>query len=463
MDESDRPGVISRLAEGCRNRFRRVESKMHRLPLTDELKYEFLEPSHHPLAIRLSKWYVARKLDKDLKISGFEIEGGDIVRDLIAQGDGVLLAPNHSDHADSALMYEFGRGMGSPFYFMATHGIFRGVNRYVLPRIGCFPVDREGTDKRALRKSMEILSEGTTPLVIFPEGEIYRLNDKITPLREGVAAVAGMAARKSSEGRRIWAVPVGIKYRFPRNVDPLPWMNRMMGELEGRFSWREGRGMPLQDRIYRYAAGMLSLKEIETYGEVRSGSVRDRVTAMRDHVLERIEAELGSCASAARGLTVPERVKECRRRILEALETPGNSPERAAKLKRALDELFFVIQLYSYPGDYVMSRPTCERAAEILIKFKQDALGRDLDRARHEVERQAKIFVGEPIDVRQFLAETGAKPEIPGMESATPGAGRTKSSRKGHAALTDHLESRMQDLLDRGNPGRPLPGCDQFV
>jgi len=265
---------------------------MHRLPLTDELKYEFLEPSHHPLAIRLSKWYVARKLDKDLKIRRFEIEGGGILNDLIDRGDGILIAPNHSDHADAALMYEFGRSIGHPFYFMATHGIFRGVNRYVLPRIGCFPVDREGTDKRALRKSMEILADGTAPLVIFPEGEIYRLNDKITPLREGVSAVASMAARKAAEGRKIWVVPVGIKYRFPGDVDPMPWMMRMIGELEGRFAWREGRGMPMQDRIYRYAFGMLSLKEIETYGEVRGGSVRDRVMAMRDDVLERIASRI---------------------------------------------------------------------------------------------------------------------------------------------------------------------------
>ncbi len=434
---------------------------MHRLPLTDELKYEFLEPSHHPLAIRLSKWYVARKLDKDLKIRRFEIDGGDILKDLIARGDGILIAPNHSDHADAALMYEFGRSIGHPFYFMATHGIFRGVNRYVLPRIGCFPVDREGTDKRALRKSMEILSDGLAPLVIFPEGEIYRLNDKITPLREGVSAVASMASRKAAEGRKIWVVPVGIKYRFPGDVDPMPWMTRMIGELEGRFAWREGRGMPIQDRIYRYASGMLSLKEIETYGEVRGGSVRDRVMAMRDDVLERIESEIGTCSSTSRGQTVPERVKECRRRILETLESPDLSPERSAHLKRSLDELFFVIQLYSYPGDYVMSRPTYERAAEILIKFKQDALGKDLDRARHEVPRDARIFVGEPIDVRGFLTESSAKQDDVRIESGGATIVKPKSSRKASGALTDLLEHRLQGLLDLGCPGRPLPGCER--
>lgn len=437
---------------------------MHRLPLSDELKYEFHEPSHQPMLIWLSKWYVARKLRRDLNIRSFEIEGDGIVRDLIARGDGVLLTPNHSDHADSALMFEFGRRLGRPFYFLATHGIFRGINRYVLPRIGCFPIDREGTDKRALRKSTEILARGSNPLVIFPEGEIYRLNDQITPLREGVAAVAGLAARKAAPGRRIWILPVGIKYRFPPDIDPLPWMNRMMGELEARFAWREAVEMPLQDRIYRYAAGMLSLKEIEIFGGVRGGGVRDRVTSMRDHVMHRIEADLGTTAATVRGLTIPERVKECRRRALEALETvdrSNTSPERISKWKAALDDLFFVIQLYSYPGDYVMSRPTYERAAEILIKFKQDALGRDLDRARHEVPRSARLFVGEPIDAGQFLAEAGLKPEAPATEGGVTAVARTKSTRKAHAALTDLLERRLQELLERGTPGRPLPGCEK--
>lgn len=437
---------------------------MHRLPLTDELKYKFHEPAHQPLLMWLSKWYVAIKLRRELNIRSFEIEGEGIVKGLIARGDGVLITPNHSDHADSALMFEFGRRLGRPFYFLATHGIFRGMNRYILPRIGCFPIDREGTDKRALRKSTEILVKGRNPLVIFPEGEIYRLNDQITPLREGVAAVAGLAVRKAAPGRRIWIVPVGIKYRFPPDVDPLPWMNRMMGELEARFSWREATGMPLEDRIYRYAAGMLSLKEIELFGNVRGGSVRERVTAMRDQVIQRIETDLGTSAAAVRGLTIPERVKECRRRALEALETAdlvGASPERISKWKAALDDLFFVIQLYSYPGDYVMSRPTCERAAEILIKFKQDALGRDLDRARHDVPRSARMFVGEPIDAGQFLAEAGLKIETPPTEASEAAMPRTKTTRKAHAALTDLLEHRMQELLDRGTPGRPLPGCEK--
>ena len=436
---------------------------MHRLPLTDELKYEFREPLHHSTLLRLSKLYVNRKLKTELKIREIRFEGHEIIRDLIHQGHGLLLAPNHSDHADSALLFELGRSMGLPFYFMATHAIFRGMNRHVLPRIGCFPVDREGTDKRALRKSMEILAEGSSPLVIFPEGEIYRLNDKITPLREGVSTIAGMAARKAVDRRNIMILPVGIKYRFPDDIDPIPWMNRTMGELELRFSWREGREMRMEDRIYRYAAGMLSLKEIEYFGGVCSGSIRERVSGMRNHVLGQIETKLGICTSTGKDSTVPERVKECRRRILESIETANQPPDHLLKMKALLDDLFLIVQLYSYPGDYVQSRPTLERAAEILIKFKQDALGKDLDRARHEVPRNATVYVGEPINVKQFLADSAKQSCSNTIVTGSENPNRTKPSRKAHGALTDYLEARMQELLDRGSPGRPLPGCEHLI
>ena len=44
-------------------------------------------------------------------------------------------------------------------------------------------------------------------------------------------------------------------------------------------------------------------------------------------------------------------------------------------MRQDLNDLFLVIQLFSYPGDYVRECPTVERLAEILTKFEQDALG----------------------------------------------------------------------------------------
>lgn len=437
---------------------------MHRLKLNHEFKYEFLEPRHSRFVMWLGWYYTLRKLKYDLKIKHIQFHNLDRLEKLLGSGDGILIAPNHSDHADSALMVMLGQKLKHPFFFMATHAIFTRASRYLLPRIGAFPVDREGTDTRALRKAQEILSAGQSPLVIFPEGEIYRLNDLITPLRDGVAAVATTSARKARErGHKVWVVPVGIKYRFTDDADPMPWMLKCMTRLEQKFNWRPKPELSLLERLYRYATGMLSLKEIEFLGGVRAGSVPDRVQQMREHVLENVEARLGLSRARVRSNAVPERVKECRRVILEKLVSPDRDPALVPQWKEELENLFFVVQLYSYPGDYVRNRPTCERAWEILVKFQQDAMLKDVDRARYHVPRRADLYFGEPIDVNELMATASKKP----AEAADADANATSPekeqgtrSRKAMSTLTHTLEVELQKLLDMGDPGRPLPGTN---
>ena len=71
----------------------------------------------------------------------------------------------------------------------------------MLQRIGAFSVDREGCDRRAIRQAVEFLSGGHA-LVVFPEGEIYHLNDRLTPLLEGVAFMALTAQRELEKPSR---------------------------------------------------------------------------------------------------------------------------------------------------------------------------------------------------------------------------------------------------------------------
>ena len=103
--------------------------------------------------------------------------------------------------------------------------------------------------------------------MIFPEGEIYFLADRLTPLREGAAALAATAAKRlAKRGKTVWVVPVGIKYRFLDGHDPTPAFASVMDRLEDRFTWRPRPDRPLVERIYRYAEGMLGLKELEYLG-----------------------------------------------------------------------------------------------------------------------------------------------------------------------------------------------------
>ena len=134
-----------------------------------------------------------RRQRKNQRLVKVAIEGQEQVRQAIDQGKGVLITPNHSSHADGYALYAAADTLDVPVYVMACWQRFHRAGRLeqaILQQHGCFSVDREGTDMRAFRQSVSILNEEPFPLVIFPEGDVYHTNERLTPFREGAAAIA---------------------------------------------------------------------------------------------------------------------------------------------------------------------------------------------------------------------------------------------------------------------------------
>ncbi|MBX6314779.1 MAG: 1-acyl-sn-glycerol-3-phosphate acyltransferase, partial [Isosphaeraceae bacterium] len=409
---------------------------MHRQPLTDQLPYQFHPPRMNPLYVRAARPYRRHLLRSEHKVFEYDIAGTEHLSPLLDRGDGLLIAPNHSDRADGLVLLDLADRLGRPFCAMAAYQIFAGnggLRHWLFSRLGIFPVDREGTARAAFKAGVEVLSAGKYPLLVFPEGEVYHLADRLTPLRDGAAALAVAAARKRAEaGKTAWIVPVGLKYRFLDGFDPQPALSSLMDELENRFTWWHHRERSLVERIYRYAEGMLALKELEYYGAARPGPLPERIAALRSHILDAIEDRH---AGTRRSDPVPVRVKELRRACLDALADPATTPEQADSLCRDLNDLFVVVQLFSYPGDYARTAPTVEQLAEILMKFEEDVLG--VEYATPRGPRRAVLRIGPPIDVGEHL-RSAAKPRL-----AVP-------------MLTAELEQRIQALLDAIGPGRPI-------
>lgn len=413
---------------------------MNRQPLTDELPYRFVRPRLAPACLWAARRIMPRLMRRDQKVEEVIIEGDAALRDRLGRGDGVLLCPNHTDHADSHLMFALSHRVGLPFYYMIAYQILRGARGWFLPRVGAFPVDREGADLTAFKTGVDLLARGANPLVVFPEGEIHHLGDRVTPLREGALALATTAARRAgARGATIWLVPVAIKYRYRAAGDAVPALHEAMDALERRANWRVDRDRPLVARIYRYAEAMMALKEIEYLGAARSGPLPGRLAGLREHLLGRIEARRlpGPRRRGAGEADVPERVKEVRRACLDALAGPAATDADRRSARADLHDAFVAFQTFSYPGDYLRNEPTVERAAETLMKFEEDFLG------RHEVAphapRRAIVRVGEPVDVGARLAAF-ARP------------------RQAVGVMTAELEQNLQALLDAIGPGSPLPG-----
>jgi 1-acyl-sn-glycerol-3-phosphate acyltransferase len=407
---------------------------MDRQPLGDQFPYRFYPPK-----LNRFWWHVGRPynrfqiLGREQNVVEVDIQGSEHLEPLLGRGDGVLITPNHPDRADPGSLFEVSHRLGQPFAYLAGYQLFRGMARFALPRLGVFPVDREGADLRAFKAGVEVLVKGRHPLVIFPEGEVYYTCDRLTPIREGAVSFASTASKRlAGQGKTVWIVPTAVKYRFLDTCDPLPALVEVMDRLEARFTWWPRSDRPLMERIYRYAEGLLSLKELEFHGEARPGPIKERVASLRDSILDRIEDKH---VGKRRVDTVPVRIKELRRVCLEALAEPNATPERVAELRRDLNDIFVALQLFSYPGDYVLTEPTLERIAETLLKFEQDTLG--AEDAKPRGPRRAIVRFGEPIDVGRRLAALG-------------------KSRAATGQITDELEGRIQGLLDAIGPGRSI-------
>ena len=357
--------------------------------------------------------------DRLIQISKVEVEGAEIVQDCLEHEHGVMLMPNHSSHADPYTIYSAADTIGTALYVMATWHVFHDktwLTRWLLTKHGCFSVDREANDIGAFRLATKILQEKRQPLVIFPEGEIYHCNERVTPFREGAAAIAVAAARKSK--RPITCIPCAIVYRYEE--DPTDALIETMGQLEEAMFWRRQTERTLEQRIYDFAEVLLAVKELEYLRETRSGKLTDRIATLREHILGAVESRQGLEGG---GKSIPERVKSARKTIMEKLSSDALAAEQQEQLDIDMEDLFLVVQSFSYPGDYVVDRPTVERMAETIDKFEEDVLRKAT--ASIKSRRRVKVRFGEPVEVSNDRKAKGQT-----------------------TTITTTIEQRVQSMLD---------------
>ena len=360
-------------------------------------------------------------------LSSVEVRGGEHLQQAINDGHGVLITPNHPTHADPFALLAASDQLGVPLHFLTAWQVFamtHWLGRRVLRQHGCFSINREGHDLKAIRQGIRILEQSGQPLVMFPEGEVFHLNDRIMHFRRGAATMALRAARRS--GRPVACIPCAIKFQYVS--DPTANLLNVMSRLEQRLSWPPRPGMPLARRIRRVADGVLGLKELEYLGQTGSGSLRERIDTLLSAVLGRLEDRYLVTAPRA---TVPERVKQLRLRVIARREATTVRSEQV-QFERDLEDLFFVMQLFSYPADYLAGQPSLERLAETLDKLEEDVLR--VPTARKRGTRRAIVTFGEPVLVEASDSRAAAVRSVTGL-----------------------LQTRVQGLLDGIVLDQPVP------
>ena len=126
----------------------------------------------------------------------------------------VIVAPTHRSRWDAFIIpYALGRLVsGRDLRFMVSANEVKGIQGWVIRRMGGFPVDTDRPQLSSVRHSVKLL-EQREMLVIFPEGGIF--NDyEIHPLKRGTALIA-LQAQTEQSNKQVKILPVTICYSQP--------------------------------------------------------------------------------------------------------------------------------------------------------------------------------------------------------------------------------------------------------
>jgi hypothetical protein len=264
---------------------------------------------------------------------------------------------------------------------------------WAIRKMGGFSVYREGVDRQSLDTAIDVLTAADRPLVLFPEGAVFRSNDRLQALLDGVAFIARSAAKKRQKNNpdhKVVVHPVALKYLFHGDIQTA--VSPILQDIEHRLTWTNAKEQSLIERIQNIGLGLLCLKELEHLGSPQSGTVAERQQRLIDHLLHPIESKwLGRNQS---GPIIP-RIKALRMKIIpDMIQGTIDSAERNSRW-RELANLYLAQQVASYPPDYLDHPVTVTRLLETVERYEEDLT----DRNRPARNLEVVIEVGDAIEV----------------------------------------------------------------
>ena len=141
------------------------------------------------------------------------------------------------------------------------------------------------------------------------------------------------------------------------------------------------------------AKRVLRLKEIEYFGQVRSGHLYERVEKLVEDVLSPLEEEWEIKEKAANAVG---RVKDLRTAILRDMVHGNISDEERQRRWQQLAACYYAQQISHYPRDYVtLGKNVPEHVLETVERFEEDLT----DHARPHGPMHAVVQIGEVIEI----------------------------------------------------------------
>lgn len=377
--------------------------------------YKFIPPLHGDWTPWLiQKLHVIdRYLNRAEGIESHEVRGIEHLRESLQRGHSVLLAPNHCRYADPIAIGWVARQLDFYIYSMASWHLFQQSRWQAMAMRLCggFSVYREGVDRQSLNTAVEILVAAKRPLVVFPEGTVFRTNDRLQPLLDGVAFLARTAAKRRAkhDGGKVVIHPVAFKYLFRGDLQQS--LEPVLQRLEQRLALaRIGNTTPLLERVDKLLNAQLALLEIKYLGEPQAGAFNERQRGLIEHLLGPLEQKwLGRHLDES----IMPRVKQLRTAIVPGLLLPEATQAEKLRLWADLEDVYMAQQIASHPSDY-LDQPTDTRILETVESIDEDFT----DRSQVHRPLHAIIEVGPAIEVdTQRPSREGSDPLMDGLST----------------------------------------------
>lgn len=341
---------------------------------------------------------------------------------------GIVLVPNHADETDPRICIELARLSGKQFISMCNREAFDelfGLAGWALQHLGHFSVERGAHDLEAKNYAIDVIKKASDVLVIFPEGEIFYLNEVVQNLHTGAVELCMQAIvekRKTDPHFTAYLVPMGIKYHYPKPIDNIlrtriSKMESVLGIAHSEKTFPE-RLKEIQKSLLarEQSAHEISLSETDLYEEI---------VATENAILTKIEAKHQELKVTPAAIIDQSWQLSAEIRDNRPDSTSGVSQEEIAEDLRALKE---VAHLSSWRPQYYENSASQDRLAEALMKMERELY--DIKRPEALARRDVYVRFAEPIDLSSVLEQY--------LEDA----------RTVRHNVTKDLQSQIQKLVD---------------
>ena len=346
-------------------------------------------------------------------------------------GAGVILTPNHADETDPRVCIELSHHSNKQFVSMCNREAFDelfGLAGFVLRKLGHFSIERGAHDQPALDHAVDIVRQGDKVLVIFPEGEIFYLNEKVQNFHAGAVEIGmqALAKRGVTAGSSIFILPMAIKYHYAQPISDI--LERRVFRMENTLLIPHTKA-PLTERLFAIQNRLLhdeTTKNLVPMQLDETSPLSQRVQELQKAVIAGIQARHSDLHTYQKQII--DQTLQLEAELRETLAHTTDKGDRAS-LQKDLDALKEMAQLTSWRPSYYREDPTDDRLAEALMKIERELYR--IKRPKQLAPRMVSVDIAEPIDLSLHKAAYDADPKAARHE------------------LTEDLHAKVQGMVDK--------------